>query len=108
MKRIQKKYFFKIHFSLIFYFLILDVANAQILILKNKQNESIAQDVKKLIIKKFLIPQKIVQEKDSADCKVSDEDRQRYDMIICPKKNGELIFPVYKKTILKNSYKSFF
>ena len=83
-------------------------AFSQVLIVSTKETTDISQKVYKILTEVIQLPAEIIKQRNSDRCQANREDELSYDLIICAKKNGELTFPVYKKTILKNSYKSFF
>ena len=83
-------------------------SHAQILIIKNKNNSNISDEVKNILINNLLLPREIIHEisMDRENCEIK-KDFWKYDLVICAKKNGELEFPIFKKDILETSYKNF-
>ena len=91
----------KLFFSLCF-FVSLNL-HAQVAIVNTQEDEEVFNQVKKIITEKFYIPKNLIEEFNQDKCEAS----QKFDLVICVKKNGKLTFPVYKKSILKNSYRVF-
>ena len=81
---------------------------SQVLILTKSKNSPLVLKIKEIIYEKMKLPESIFKEREQIGCGLKNSDKIDYDLVICAKKNGKLEFPVYKKTILKNSYKSFF
>ena len=104
MSKAYKKFSFRI-FTILF-ITIIQSANSQVLILSRKLNDPAVKQVNKVLFNKMKLPERIFRHEVRKNCEPVKNDFS-YDLVICIKKNGELIFPVYKKAILKNSYKSF-
>ena len=83
-------------------------AISQLMIIETTENKKLANQVKEILENKLIIPSEIINIKQRKNCELTEDEASQYDLVICPKKNGELEFPVYKKAILKNSYRSFF
>ena len=84
------------------------IASAQILFIQNQQHLEKSNIIKKNLLDKMLLPKELIHQRKQQDCKTREEDQIQFDLVIClEKKNGELIFPVSKNSILKESYKSF-
>ncbi len=99
---------FHILFSLVFYFVLPQVSEAQVLIISKRKNDETLQTVLKILHMDMDLPRSIFKHRYQDNCRIRKQDKQNFDLVICTKKNGKLEFPVYKKAILKNSYKSFF
>ena len=95
-------------FSLVLYFVIPRVSEAQVLVISKNKNNKTHKMVLKILHEDMDLPKSIFKHRYQDDCRIRNEDKQKFDLVICTKKNGKLEFPVYNKAILENSYKSFF
>ena len=78
----------------------------QVLLANTQANQKTLNHIKRILSEKLLIPHSIIEESPRRNCKVISGD-EKYDLVVCIKKNGELTFPIYKQAILKNSYQTF-
>lgn len=109
----MKNYFFNKSeqpiFILSLYFLLVffsQKSEAQILITNTQNHLRTLNQVKKILLETLLVPSSLVEEGHRKNCQVVTGD-EKYDLVVCIKKNGELKFPIYKQAILKNSYQTF-
>jgi len=103
----QKSYYYKLYL-LAFLSIYSDQMVGQVLIIPTPESDKYVSIIKKAMIDDLLLPKSIINYRSQKSCIVSNEDRRKFDLVMCIKKNGKLEFPVYKKTILKNSYQTFF
>ena len=81
-------------------------SKAQILLTNTQSRRQTLTQIKRILSKKLMVPSKIIKEGYRKNCRITPGD-EKYDLVICIKKNGELSFPIYNRAILKNSYQSF-
>ena len=100
----QKKFLFKL-LTIKLFFIFPIISFAQILIVSTENNKSEINKIKNIMVKELLIPEEIISVRGDQGCNMTEKDKVDFDIVVCSKKNGELTFPVYKQTILKNSPK---
>ena len=99
----QPIFIFSLYFLLVFFS---QKSEAQILITNTQNNLRTLNQVKKILLETLLVPSSLVEKGHRKNCRVEPGD-EKYDLVVCIKKNGELKFPIYKQAILKNSYQTF-
>ena len=96
----MKLHFYKLLFALMFF----NATNSFAMILVTQSKASSEQfKILKSNILKLGVPKSLIHFSYEKSCQVN----QRYDMVICLKKNGELMFPVYKRYLISKKYKPF-
>ena len=104
----QKNYFYKLFLISLMIISAPDITKAQILLIRTPDTTGTHKQVTKILLDEMNLPEKILNQRAQQKCKITRSDQKKFDLVVCIKKNGKLEFPVYKKTILKNSYKAFF
>tara|TARA_B100000886_G_scaffold338934_1_gene302978 strand:- start:347 stop:661 length:315 start_codon:yes stop_codon:yes gene_type:complete len=87
--------------------IISEISYSQVLIKYHPESKGTLKLVEKILIETMELPKKLFKIDEDKNCKITAVEKA-YDLAICVKKNGKIIFPVYKKAILQNSYKEFF
>jgi hypothetical protein len=104
----QKNYSYKLLLFSLMIILTPVITKSQILLIRTPGTTMTHKKVTKILLDEMKLPEKILIQRAQQKCQITRSDQRKFDLVVCIKKNGKLEFPVYKKTILKNSYKAFF